>query len=57
VSGEIYAWGSFLAVEDRGRGGTDAEEHGGERRGVDGGHHAEEGVGRCLKRTVTVARL
>jgi hypothetical protein len=57
VSGEIYAWGSFLAVEDRGRGGTDAEEHGGERRGVDGGHHAEEGVGRCLKRTVTGARL
>jgi hypothetical protein len=34
VSGEIYAWGSFLAVEDRGRGGADAEEHGGrEKRG------------------------
>jgi hypothetical protein len=30
---------------------------GGERRGVDGEHHAGEGVGRCLKRTVTGARL
>lgn len=37
--------GSFLAVEDRGRGCAEAEEDGGKRRGVKSGHHTGEGVG------------
>jgi hypothetical protein len=58
--------GSFLAIEDRGRGGAEVEEDGGERRDVNGGHHTGEGLGagithdvscgRCLKRTLTGAR-